>query len=182
MSLPVVDLFDPTDPDFTQPQPTPEFLLRVAGSTIRTFLGWHLAPNYSDTITTTVGSKGIVPLPSRHVTYVNEVVVDGRTIPPSDFFWSEEGWIELPAHRGQRVKIIFEHGYDKVPDDVKAVAYELVKQGQSTAPTGGNIASLSSPGGYSVSFNNTAGTEGTGSGLSDDQRSRLANYRVFGLA
>lgn len=177
------DLFDPADPDLTQPQPTPGFLLRVAGATIRTFLGWHLSPNRCDTIETRVGSKGIVPLPSRHVTYINGVVVNGQNVPPSDYWWSEDGWLELRYYQlGQRVTVIFEHGYDEVPDDVKAVALEVVRQGQSTAPTGGNISSLRSPGGYAVSFNTSAGTVASGSDLSEEQRLRLANYRIFGLA
>lgn len=179
----VLDLFSPEDPDWANYQAqSPEYLLRVAGTAVRNYVGWHLAPNVQQTVDLVVGSKGIVMLPSRHVTKVSSVVQWDREVAASDYWWSEDGWLELRCYcAGNRVQVTFDHGFPAVPDDVKAVAYELVKAGQSNAPSS-NVASMSSPSGYSVSFRNGDTATGGGLMLNDDQRYRLANYRIFGLA
>lgn len=180
----VADLFSPDDPDWADYQEqSPEFFLRVAGSAIRNYLGWHLAPNVEQTTRTKVGSKGIVMLPSRHVTEVASVTMWGKVLPDTEYWWSEEGFLELRCYcQDEEVDVIFSHGYDEPPDDVKMVAYELVDTAKTTVPTGGNVAALSSPGGYRVQFRDSTGLGSDGFQLNDEQRYRLANYRIFGVA
>ena len=189
MSAPLLDLFSPDDPDWAAfKDQSPEFLLRAAGDVVRNYCGWHLSPRVHDSVTRPIGSRGIVALPSRYVTSIESVTrEDGSIISPNDYWWSEEGWLELCIYCcADRVTIDFAHGYTTLPADIKLIAYELVKAAESNAtiPTGGgNIASISSPGGYSVSFNNNSDTNTTTTTLtlSPDQMTNLGNYKLFGL-
>jgi hypothetical protein len=79
-----------------------DYYLRVAGSAIRKYVGWHLWPSKTVTVTKIqTGSQGLVMLPSRHVTDVTEVLVENQTDPenptvldPGQYTWFEGGWIQ----------------------------------------------------------------------------------------
>ena len=183
------DLFSVTDPEWTAYEShNPAYLLKVASDRIRNYLGWHLAPEITEVVDLPLGERGLVMLPSRHVTNVHSVAVAGHNVSSDDFWWSKEGWIELRSNYygwPGKARVTFNHGYETIPADVREVAYELAKAGSSGGlPVGnsGPVSSLSSPGGYSVQFmNNARATVAViPSSLSHDQAVRLANYRILG--
>jgi hypothetical protein len=98
------DLVQANDPDWADFQSgDPDYYLRVAGTTLRKYCGWHLFPSKSETITKReIGSHGIIDLPTRYITAVASVVVENRTDPenpitvdPTQYVWFPEGNIQL---------------------------------------------------------------------------------------
>lgn len=77
----------------------PEWFLRAAGELIRVFCGWHIYPNVTETVgKLTVGTRGVIMLPSPHVTDVEQVTLyhgeHPHTLQPDEYLWHEAGWIE----------------------------------------------------------------------------------------
>ncbi len=148
-----------------------------------------------------VGTKAIVMLPSHHVTSVDELNIwfgeqngDPKVLDPSAYIWYPSGWIQikgtqwwsdwymtgyyygndpyyLPVTRPGIATCTFHHGYHELPDDVKAVAFELADQ--AITVRAGNVKVLQSPGGYRADP-----TQPFGLTLNLDQKNRLANYRI----
>lgn len=107
------DLIDPNDPDWAKfQQGDEEWYLAVAGDALREYCGWHLWPSVTETMTKRmVESKGIITLPTRYVTDVSAVVMQGNNEPnanepisvdPESYTWFPGGWIQLitPAPGG----------------------------------------------------------------------------------
>lgn len=181
----------------------PEYFLGAAGAEVRRYVGWHLAPSVTVTVSVEIGSQGIIMLPSRYVTAVSEVVIatgqdDGETtglrLDPADYSWHTGGWIVrrgggpylggfyygptpyyVPAMNHGRAQVTFTHGYTELPDDVKAVVFELA-QSAADLPSG-NVSSIAGPNGYQVDLSQDAGLS-----LNKDQKNRLANYRIGRVA
>jgi hypothetical protein len=152
MTAPLADLLDPTGlQGFATADQT--FFLQAAGQMIRAFCGWHIAPSISVTNERTeVGHDGIITLPSLHVTAVDSVVVEGRTLtpPPVDgqvpvagaplpeYDWQPNGVIELrrrwPLLLGwhhHQATVTYASGYDEPPPEVAAIGYEIALQAMS---------------------------------------------------
>jgi hypothetical protein len=176
-------LFSPTDPDLAAYRElSPDYFLRVASDYIRTYLGWHLAPNIDQTSIVEVGGRGIAMLPSRYVTDLYKVsfvstsnVVSEEPVDPGAYYWDALGYIQFNSYRhpliGQRLQVEFQHGYDAVPLDVKSVAYELVSTSQE-APAG-NVKGMSTPGGYRLELSQPYGFN-----FNADQTRRLSAYKL----
>lgn len=180
------DLFSPDDPDLlAQQEGSQEYYLRVAGESIRTYIGWHLAPNIGQVSEVTVGGKGIAMLPSKYVTLVHGVYLIDRDsqelVEPRNYYWDQLGWIEFFQQPliGQRLRVEFRHGYDDVPMNVKAVAYEMVAA-NANAPVGtsASVKGMVSPAGYRLEYGSPTSVPGYGFNLNDDQKSRLAAYKL----
>lgn len=185
------DLFDPDDEDWADFQNhSPEYLLRVAGSAIRKYLGWHLSPVREETLEIPIGQRGLIMLPSRHVVDVESVVIADETLDPdTDFIWNPGGWIQtgqyyyrkdntIAGWRGMSpnlATVTFTHGYAEVPLEVKQVAYEMTVQ-VMTAPVG-NISQMSTPAGYRIQLSAPAEFV-----VNPGQERLLAPYRLLGVA
>jgi hypothetical protein len=199
------DLLDPNDPDWQSFQSKdPDWFLKVAGDAIRVYCGWHLYPNITATEPQLpIGAKGIIMLPSRHVTDVASVTVFPKSDQPcvldpdTDYIWDEEGWIQrsgfplwgdvysgyyygndpyyLPVWQAGIASVVFNHGYDEVPADIKEVAYELATSTTMFSASPGTIKEIATPG-----FRLSPGAD-FGANLSVNQRNRLANYRIGGV-
>lgn len=96
-----VDLVAPDDPDWTAFQAQdPNWFLRAAGRAIRKYCGWHLYPNLRETLTNAPqGSWGIIMLPSRYVTAVDNVFLNRgddeyMLVDPTTYIWDKSGWIQ----------------------------------------------------------------------------------------
>jgi hypothetical protein len=190
-------LVDVNDPDWTAFQTDdPEYFLRVAGTAIRRFCSWHVFPNIRQHLTKVeVGAHGLIMLPSRHVTEVEELTITCGQHPHrvrhSDFRWYESGYIQLktepdwyaagyvygndsyylPVTQPGVAAVTFWSGFHTLPDDIKEVAYELATS--SMTLKAGNLKSLSTPGEYKIELTQDAGLT-----LNADQRDRLASYRI----
>lgn len=90
-------LIDVDDPDWAAYKNGDEsFTLRAAGEAIRRYCGWHIWPSITETVPKLrVGSRGLIMLPSLHVTDVSEVQIDGNIVNPDSYVWFREGYVEL---------------------------------------------------------------------------------------
>lgn len=201
---PLPGLVTPTDPDWSAFQgDDPALFLAAAGRTIRKFLGWHLYPNITETADKIkIGSHGIIMLPSRYVTGVECVRIHTghgwHHLDPHDYTWFKAGYIErkgspsyndgwwpyvygndqfsyLPVTQPGLASVTFTHGYAELPEDVKAVAYELAEA--AMVVRSGSLKQLESPGGYKAAFSQNQGLN-----LTPELKNRLASYRVIGVA
>jgi hypothetical protein len=202
-------LLDVNDPDWASYNAgDPEYFLRVCGETIRKYCGWHIYPNLEFTKTNLqVGSRGLINLPSLYVTAVNAVTLQGSNaesdvqlntdqynwfqngiIEPvgwqwygaySGFYYGPDQWSYLPVYQFGLATVDFNSGYDAVPDVVKEVAYELTTWTQQFK-TGGDIKEVASPG-FRLALGAKEGG-GTGMALNDNQKNRLAPFRIPGVA
>ena len=198
----MVDLLDPSDPDWVSfLRKDPAWFLKVAGREIRRYCGWHVYPGRVVTESQLeIGAKGIITLPSRYVTDVSNVTVFPQSLTaqtltyPNDYLWFKGGWIErlgypywgelytgyyygndpyyLRVWQAGWASVTFTHGYDQVPDDIKEVAFELAST--TVRNSGGNAKEINTPG-----FKLTL-TQPYGATLNQDQKNRLANYRIGG--
>lgn len=178
----------------------PEYFLRAAGQLIRVFCGWNIFPNRTETVgKLPVGARGVIMLPSRHVTNVEQVTLyhgeHPHTLQPDDYLWHEAGYIERKGlsywndgwERGAYVlgsdpfyntvtepghaSVTFTHGFPELPADVKQIAFEVAEQAMAIRT--GNIKMLEAPIGFRIQTSQNAGLS-----LNELQIARLANYRL----
>jgi hypothetical protein len=154
----VQDLLSVQDPDWTAfISGDPDYLMRSAGATIRTYCGWHIAPSVTETLQKVpIGQQGVIMLPSLYVTDVAAVYVqanpqqDPQLLDPSSYVWFQQGFIQpigqaffgsawyagyyyepgpyyLPMSNGGIATVTLTHGYPAVPEDIKQVAFETVQ-------------------------------------------------------
>lgn len=200
---PLPGLINTEDPDWRRFQDDdPEYFLRVAGRAIRVFCGWHIFPSRTVTVhKLSIGTRGVIMLPSRYVTDVQQVTVYGgsahaHTLLPDDYLWHQAGWIErkgqtyyndgwweqgayvygndpyyLPVTEPGHAAVTFTHGYDELPEDVKQVAFELAEQAMTIHS--GNVKMLEAPIGFRVQASQNFGLS-----FNPEQIARLANYRI----
>ena len=198
---PYPPLCDPTDPDWASFQAQdPNYFLSVAGARIRTYCGWRIYPNDTDTVDRLrIGTNGRIMLPSLYVTDVAQLTVQtgvntSITIDPDMYEWFANGWIMplgltgwgwggysgfyygpdtpayLPWMNFGYATVTFTHGYPAVPADVKSVAYELAEV--AAEMTAGNVSGITTPG-YQLTLTRNAGLN-----LNCEQMDRLAPYRL----
>lgn len=163
----------------------PTFYLNAAMWTIRRYLGWQVAPSFSETQVrcwfNQVGyrpesSNGLVMLPSTYVTSINKVMIDDvEWQPDSDYFWdANQPWITLrplvwPKH--PYALIDFTHGYDTCPPDLEAVIYEMTARAMELpASNATNFSTMD----YSMQLNRAIGIS-----LTDDQKNRISRYKLI---
>jgi hypothetical protein len=92
--------------------------------------------------------------------------------------WMNYGW----------ATVTFTHGYDSLPEDIKQVAFEMARASGASGTTGGggqlpantNIKEVASPGFRLVLGGAGQGMGGTGTvgSLTENQKNRLASYRI----
>lgn len=191
------DLVLPNDPAWTAFKNQDEtWFLKAASDEVRRYCGWHLTPSVTATYTQLpIGQKGIIMLPSRHVTAVTEVSVDindnagPQILDPDSYEWFEAGWIEsswptdvaggfyygygpafLPTPQGGLADVTMTHGWDVLPNDIKEVVMELAAQGAMHAAAS-NVEEVASPG-FKLKLR-----EG-GMAMSGSQKCRLASYKI----
>jgi hypothetical protein len=120
-----------TQPDFAKFQSKdPDWFLDAVAETITDYCGWHIAPSLSFTdYVVRVGGKGIVLLPSLHLTSVEELRLNGNVVGSTMYIVHEEGWVEfkgfLKPPRNCSVSIDFTSGHETTPKAVAEVGYEL---------------------------------------------------------
>lgn len=182
----MLDLIQADDADrLAYDNADPDFFLRAAGEEVRRYCGWHVSPNVVVTRTVTIGSRGIIMLPSLLVTGVLHVEVsrngcDSYVLEPGkDYTAYRFGWLELHDHwarrEGDQATVTFSSGYDQAPMDLKTIVLELASN--ATEMPNGVASDITSPG-YRVVFRK----EGLGLALTQAQKNRLSRYRITGTA
>lgn len=194
------DLLQANDPDllaFVSDQSNrldrrEQFLLRAASDVVRHYCGWHIAPSITDTYDKlTIGSGGIIMLPSLYVTDVASVVIDSPagavTLNPlGDYTWFRQGYIEgtTPLWRygyGSPIgystpglaTVTMTHGYATTPLVIKSVVFELMQAAE--VYSSGGPKQVHSPG-YSITWGDMSGVS-----ISPEQISRLNSFKIGGL-
>lgn len=123
--------------------------IAYASAWIRAYCGWHIFPSQQDTITIDTFGGQLLLLPTLYMTALGEVVLtaDASTVDSTTLSWSQSGAL---AYRptlvenafgvtasipqpcwpiGLRtIQVTFTHGYDEVPDAIKAVAVGVAKR------------------------------------------------------
>lgn len=94
-------------------------LLTSAQRAVRTWCGWHVTPSVTESVTLDAEGSASIQLPSTYVTDVGVVKVDGITLDPSTYSWSQDGMLRLNdgvfPDRFRCVEVTMTHGYDDDP-------------------------------------------------------------------
>lgn len=152
-----------------------QWWIRAAQASIRRFCGWHVAPSLTEKLRIdTYGGKTLL-LPSRHVTDLKSVKIDGVEI-GDRVAWSHAGtvvlrhgcWPNLPG----AVEIELTHGWDV--EDVPDIAALIITIGKRARSQPGIISSQS-VNGSSVSYQ-TAGGAPLNIPLLDIEKQALAPF------
>jgi hypothetical protein len=177
----------------------PAWFLKVASSAIRQYCGWDIFPNTVVTAPNLpIESQGMINLPSMYVTAVENVLLqdpagqNNTVLDPAQYNWFQygviepvnwqrwggytaggygpENWSFLPGYQTGLATVTFSSGYDEVPADVKAVAFELVTTTMEVSA--GNVKEIQTPG-YKLQL-----SQAYGATLNGDQKNRLSSYRL----
>lgn len=193
-------MFDVNDPDWAAFKAGDEsYFLNVASDTIRRYVGWHLFPSLTMTFDQLkIGSSGLIEIPSKHVTEVQEVALLQRAgaekvLDPDEYVWFDYGMIQLrqapfanpwgyyggygfqpggylPGAPLNMARVSLVHGYDEMPGSVKQIVFELVNS--SMEMPSGNVREIQTPG-FRLQLSQAAGMS-----LNPQQMDRLSAYRL----
>jgi len=147
-----------------------------ASAIIRKLCGWHIWPQVTDTVQIAPQGGSLLVLPTLKLASVTSVTVNGEALDMSTVTVWEHGVIERNPDDGDSsfwrcpnywptfgtVSVVFVHGYDTVPPEIKAVCQSLAarwpqsasqwatrKMGSTTLETGKGLAAIQ-PGALTV--------------------------------
>jgi len=199
---PYPPLCDPNDPDWASFQAQdPNYFLSVAGARIRTYCGWRIYPNDTDTAgKLRIGTNGRIMLPSLYVTDVSSVSIQTGVdttidLDPAMYTWTQQGVIQpLGLYSGWWWGSYSGYYYGPdTPNYLPAMnfGYATVTftHGYPSVPadvkavayelaevaaemTAGNVSGITTPG-YQLTLTRNAGLN-----LNAEQMDRLASYRL----
>lgn len=123
--MPIADFVLPADlDDYKAGDPTT--LLAQAQSAIRSYCGWHVAPNITETLLLDGRGSSHLWMPSLFVTEVTTVVNEGTTLTSEEYDWSADGYLQRRngywSSRPRQVSVTLTHGYEDIPADLVGVA------------------------------------------------------------
>jgi len=166
-------------------------MLDMASAMIRAYTGQQIT---AGTSTESFEDAWVRPIQLRNfpVNSITSVELDGVVESPSGYSFTSSGLVyRKPSYMTwgyyTTVEVTYEHGYDVVPDDVKAVclsiAARMMSQATTTARTMGSGGQVTSEqvGSYRVTFadpGEASSRLGSG-GMTDDERAILAPYTSF---
>lgn len=107
-----------------------QWYLDMVAETITDYCQWNIAPPKAITdYVATVGGKGIVLLPSLHLTSVGALRLNGNVVDPVMYTVHLEGWVQfngfLKPPRNLSVTVDFTSGFNETPKAVSEVGFEL---------------------------------------------------------
>lgn len=107
-----------------------QWYLDMVAETITDHCQWNIAPPLSIVnYVATVGGKGIILLPSLHLTSVEALRLHGNVVDPTLYTVHLGGWVQfngfLKPPRNLSVSIDFTSGFDETPKAVAEVGFEL---------------------------------------------------------
>ncbi|AKV56122.1 hypothetical protein AB656_03985 [Bifidobacterium actinocoloniiforme DSM 22766] len=155
----------------------PNLWLKAAQASVRSYCGWHIAPNVEQTLTLDAEGGRTLMLPSLHVTGLSRITVDGRDV-TGEVDWSQTGMVSLRSgsfpDRFRSVIVTMSSGYevDEVPD-VVSIILKLANR----AATGPGVVASQSVNGSSVSYL-TAGGAPLSTPLLQIEKDALEPYRL----
>lgn len=160
-----------------KPPPIPQSSdpLEAATQAVRDYCGWHIAPSYTETITLDGTGDGKIFLPTKYLTAVENLTVEGT--PVEGYRWSENGWITLEngafPKSERAVTVTITHGYDDASPVGQVIAGIIARA--RMAPTGNVVQQRA--GTQSVTFA-TSGGQVIGFGLMQAEKELLQPYKL----
>ena len=156
-----------------------QWWVRAAQNAIRRDAGWHVAPSFSETLRLDGYGGTRLLLPSKHVTEISEIRVDGEAV--RGYSWSEAGTVEYAGGWPDRpgcIEVDLTHGWDA--DEVPEIAALILAIGKRARSMPG-VASQS-VNGASVAYHSAGGAP-LAVPLLQIERDQLAPYRLnWGVA
>lgn len=173
----VADLAAFLDATIPDADPRAVALLDMASSVIRGYTRQHLEAVNDDIISLRPRRRTLVLLlPELPVRAVATVEVAGTALAPTAFSWDDMGVVTRPGSTwaaGQEVKVTYSHGYEVIPDELRAVCLQAAARAWENP--GANL--QESIGNYSVAYEKTRGLVE----LDDLERATLDRYRLRGM-
>lgn len=104
-------------------------LLNAAAQEVRSYCGWHIAPEVTETVTVE-GLGAALLLPTLHLTGITSIThVDSETPLTLDYVhWWPNGKVTGYAFSGE-YEVTFTHGHAVTPDDVGRVVAAIAGDG-----------------------------------------------------
>lgn len=112
-----------------------------ASAWVRAYCGWHIYPSQDDTVTVNTAGGQLLLLPTLYMTALGPVILtaDSSTVDPTTLSWSQNGSVAYKPCQDvwpqpcwpvglSTVTVTFTHGYDEVPDAIKAVTVAIAKR------------------------------------------------------
>lgn len=146
---------------------------------IRSYCRWHIYPLITSTVTLDTDGS-LLMLPSLHVTDITSVTrtADGVVISAGDYSWSAAGMIAARYGWPQgfrSVQVVFTHGYDYLPDELREVAVSAA----SRVPATLSGVSQETAGGVSRTYSGLlSGTAAVAAGWTFAEQQVLDKYRI----
>lgn len=116
-----------------------DFLLIQAEALVRDYCGWHIAPSRTETLTLDGIDYGTIFLPSKYVTAVSTLTVDGTVASASNYTWDQSGRIYLysSSSSNRQIVVALTHGYTQPPAVVTAQIVDIVMRAKAASGLGG---------------------------------------------
>jgi hypothetical protein len=152
----------------------PQDRLDQAESIVRDFCRWHIAPSVQQQIDVDGSDYVTQVLPTRHVTAVSAVTLDGASLTEGVHFKVDRIGILRRIDGGRwcgRLTLTMTHGYADPPPAVQAIIADLAKN----AGSAGAATMVAGP--YTMTTNPVVARAGA-AGLSDEQMKALSRYAL----
>ena len=166
--------------------------IAAAGSAIRNFCGWHIAPNlecifserilYGNGRIKPVGPDLLIQLPATFVTDVSSVTIGAETF--TDYTIDRNGLLhvfDIPGrywNRKTQITVIYNAGFD---DDQIPGIKELMSHRVTHALASSNGVQTESAGGVSITYSANWINSARSTALANDNKEVLEPYRVQGV-
>ena len=164
--------------------------IAAASAAIRNYCGWHVYPSltcvlekgmqYGDGIIKRIGSDLLIQLPTRFLTGVSEILVDG--VEYTDLRMNVNGLLIVYDVRGldrkSQVNVTFTSG---IPDSQAGAVNEVIASRVTHSLTSSYGVTSESAGGMSVTYNAGWANSTTAAALTDEAKEILTPYRVRGM-
>lgn len=104
--------------------------LTAATELIRSFCGWHISGEISETVYLDDAGGPIVALPSRRVVSVSALAVNSEPVDVSTLLWLRDGRLAkayyVPTYRV--LEVTMTHGFDTAPEPVKELTLQIASR------------------------------------------------------
>lgn len=106
----------------------PVTLLGAASQEVRSYCGWHIAPETTETVTAE-GMGATLLLPTLRLTDVVSISRDGEPVDMTGVTWKPNGIVVGCALGFGDLEVTFTHGYDETPADVAQAVSSIASDG-----------------------------------------------------
>lgn len=157
--------------------------ITAAESAIRNYVGWHLAgPLKCEYEADTESTSRVIQVPTRYLSDVSRIAVDGRELDQSEYTYKTNGLIRLknPTFSSGWNDIDIEYTAG-LPDELMGAIKELIMHRVTHALANSYGIQSESSGGVSVTYSATWANSARATALPADNKEVLAPYRLQGV-